>query len=311
MATIAAMDIGSNGIRLTLADTRDGGYEVIQSAREAVRLGHEVFTTAAISEESIQRSVDALKRFRVQIDHYSVKHFRAVATSAVREASNRDRFLKSIEANCGIKVQVIGGEEEAYLVYLAAKDKLNFKNKRVLLIDIGGGSVEISLAEKDRILFTGSYPLGGVRLLQVSNPRTGRKRSFNTIADEYLLKAQERLEKEIGEKKIDLCIATGGSVESIADLRKKYFGQKDNTRISDTALTSLLETLHPMSVEQRIQNLGLRPDRADVIVPAGIVLLKIMQNAGIAEVHIPGISLREGLLGQIATELHKGHAKEH
>ena len=176
MATIAAMDIGSNGIRLTLADTRNGGYEVIQSSREAVRLGHDVFNTAAISEESIQRSVDALKKFRIQIDHYSAKHFKAVATSAVREASNRDRFLKSIEAKCGIKVQVIGGEEEAYLVYLAAKDKLNFKNKRVLLIDIGGGSVEISLAEKNRILFTESYPLGGVRLLQVLNSKGPRKR---------------------------------------------------------------------------------------------------------------------------------------
>jgi exopolyphosphatase/guanosine-5'-triphosphate,3'-diphosphate pyrophosphatase len=200
MATLAAMDIGSNEIRLTLADTRNDGYEVIETAREAIRLGQDVFSTAAISDESIERSVDALKKFRNQIDHYSAKHFKAVATSAVREASNRGRFLKRIEAGSGIKVQVIGGEEEAYLVYLAAKDKLNFRNKRVLLIDVGGGSVEISLAERNRILFTESYPLGGVRLHQMLNPKGSRRRSFDTVVADCLKKAQERLEKEIGDR---------------------------------------------------------------------------------------------------------------
>jgi exopolyphosphatase/guanosine-5'-triphosphate,3'-diphosphate pyrophosphatase len=311
MATIAAVDIGSNGIRLSLADTRDGEYEVIHTAREAIRLGLDVFSTTAISDESIERSVDALKKFRSQIDHYSAKHFKAVATSAVREASNRDRFLKSIEARCGIKVQVIGGEEEAYLVYLAARDKLNFKNKRVLLIDIGGGSVEISLAEKNRIIFTESYPLGSVRLIQMMNSKNSKKKSFDAIVADCVKSVQERLEKENADRQIDLCVATGGSVESFADLRRKYFGQKDNMRVTEAELTTLIDTLQPMTLQQRIEEVGLRPDRADVIVPAGMVLRNILQIAGVDEVHVPGISLREGLLGQIATELQVGHGKAH
>ena len=303
MATIAAIDVGSNAIRLSIANTNaDGSYDTVYNVREPVRLGQDVFTKGTISANAVERTVQAFKNFGEQLDRHSVKHIRVVATSALREARNRDTLLNAVKESTGIEISVIGGEEEARLIHVAVREKINLKNKLALLVDIGGGSVEVSLADDSTVLCTESYAMGSVRLLRLLGEKAGEER-FNTLVTEYVDATQRRLEGEIGNQKIDFCIGTGGSIESIGDLRKELYEKNSNSKITEEELRSLVKKLRGTTFEERIRDLRLRPDRADVIVPAAIVLHKIVQQAGVEEVMIPGIGLKDGVLVEMISEL--------
>lgn len=304
MPMIAAIDVGTNSIRLTIASVNhDGSYNVAHSAREAVRLGQDVFSSGQIGEATIQRALDGFQRFREHISQYSVSQLKAVATSALREALNRDEFLSRVLSVSGIEVSVISPEEEARLVHLAAKEKVNLRNKLALLVDIGGGSVEVSIADDKSILVTESYTIGSVRLLQIlGEAKIGEKR-FNQLVRQYVDSTHRRLKKEIGNLKIQVCIGAGGSIESLADLRRDIYGKNSATHVALDELRGIMKMLHSLSFQERIQQLRLRPDRADVIVPAGIVLQTILEQAGLEEVIVPGIGLKDGLLLETISDL--------
>src|SRR5262245_26471797 len=240
--------------------------------------------------------------FQQQLEAHHATHTKAVGTSALREAINRDSVLKAVKKAAGIDISIIGGEEEARLIHLAAKHTVNLKNKVALLIDIGGGSVEVVLADDTRVLCTESYTMGGVRLLKILDEKAGEER-FNQLVTEYVDATQRRLQQEIGNQKIDICVGTGGSIESIGDLRRDLFDKNSNQKVTADELKSLVKKLRGSSFEERIQNWRLRPDRADVIVPAAIVLQKIVQQAGVDEVVIPGIGLKDGVLLELIAEL--------
>src|SRR5215467_1576481 len=303
MPTIAAIDVGSNAIRLSIANVNsDGGYQTVYSVREPVRLGQDVFTKGIISAHTIARMLESFGTFKQKLDEHGVTHVKAVATSALREANNRQVVLRSVTKATGLEISIIGAEEEARLIHQAAKATVNLKNKVALLVDIGGGSVEVVLADDSTVLCTESYAMGSVRLLKILDERAGEER-FNQLVTEYVDATQRRLEQEIGNQKIDVCVGTGGSIESIGDLRKELFDKNSNQKVTVEELKSLVKKLRGTSFEERIQNLRLRPDRADVIVPAAIVLLKIVQQAGVDEVMIPGIGLKDGVLLELLSQL--------
>ena len=302
--TIAAIDVGSNAIRLLIANANtDGGYQTVYSVREPVRLGQDVFTKGTISAHTIDRTVQTFIDFKEKLDQHGVTHVKAVATSALREAANRDAVLKAIAKSTGIEISIIGGEEEARLIHLAVKQVVNLKNKVALLVDIGGGSVEVVLADDTTVLCTESYSMGSVRLLKILDEKAGGEERFNQLVTEYVDATQRRLEQEIGTQKIDICVGTGGSIESLGDLRKELFAKNSNQKITAEELKSLVKKFRSTSFEERIQDLRLRPDRADVIVPAAIVLQKIMQQARVEEVAIPGIGLKDGVLLEMLSQL--------
>jgi exopolyphosphatase/guanosine-5'-triphosphate,3'-diphosphate pyrophosphatase len=303
MPVISAIDIGSNALRLAIATLEpDGRYQIVHNSREAVRLGQDVFSKGEISEATLERVLDAFGKFREQIDRNGVSSIKAAATSAVREAGNGEALTKLVASKYGIQISVIGPEEEARLVHLALREQIPLKNRRALLIDIGGGSVEVSLATHNGILSTESYAMGSVRLLQIlDQQRLGEKR-FNQLVDRYVHSIDKRLKKELGDQKVDLCVGAGGSTESLGALRGELIGKNNTSKIRAQELDSIIKTLQGMTIEERIQKLHLRPDRADVIVPAGIVLQRIVQQAGVDEVMIPGVSLKDGLLLELISE---------
>jgi exopolyphosphatase / guanosine-5'-triphosphate,3'-diphosphate pyrophosphatase len=303
MPTIAAIDVGSNAIRLAIANVNtDGGYQLVHTVREPVRLGQDVFTKGTISPHTVDRLVERFIDFKQKLDEHAVAQVKAVGTSALREALNRDLVLRSVNKATGIEISIINGEEEARLIHQAVKSTVNLKNKVVLLIDIGGGSVEVVLADDTSVLCTESYAMGSVRLLKILDEKAGEER-FNQLVTEYVDATQRRLEQEIGNQKIDVCVGTGGSIESIGDLRKELLDKNSNQKITIEELKTLVKKLRGMTFEQRIQDLRLRPDRADVIVPAAIVLQKIVQQAGVAEIVIPGIGLKDGVLLELLTNI--------
>ncbi len=305
MPTLAAIDVGSNAIRLAIAEV-DGNQliTVVNLVRESVRLGQDVFTSSMISEETIDKAVQSFKNFREAIDQAGVRWTRAVATSAMREALNRDIFVDRIAQASGIDVATISSEEEARLIHLAVAQRISMRNKAALLVDIGGGSTEVTLATGGNILSTESFKMGAVRMLQQLEGKKHGERHFNQLVQEYVDATQKRIKREVGNRTIDLCVGTGGNVDTIGELRKQILGKDRDTVVTLSDLDSLIKRLQALTYEERVSQLRLRPDRADVIVPAAVILQQIMKQARVDEAQIPHVGLKDGLLIDMVQELY-------
>jgi exopolyphosphatase/guanosine-5'-triphosphate,3'-diphosphate pyrophosphatase len=305
MPALAAIDVGSNAIRLAIGMVDNERRLTIQELqREPVRLGQDVFNTGTISEEAIEQACDAFRKFRETIDRHGARWIRAVATSALREAQNKDLFIDRIAQASEIEVIPIGPEEEARLIHMAVARAVPLKNVLALLVDIGGGSTEMTLVSDGTILSTESFKMGAVRLLQLLEGKRHGERQFNQMVREYIDASRKKIRKEIGTRHIDLCVGTGGNIDSLGDLRKELFKKDRDTVVTAEELDTLVRKLMGFSLEERIQELRLRPDRADVIVPAALVLQNIVKEAGVDEVAIPRVGLKDGLLLDMIEELY-------
>lgn len=307
MHKIAAIDTGSNALRMIVGEvSEDGRVRPVENIRMPVRLGQDAFTTGHLREETIQQGVEAFKHFRRVADDYTVTRIRAAATSAMREASNSHILIDRIQQTSGIEIEIISGEEEARLIHLAVTHALELENKRAIAIDIGGGSVEVTISYDRRILSTESYQMGTVRLLKKLEGNDARPASplpLSLLIREYAEAARRRIDREIGNEKIHLCIGTGGNVEEMGKLRQRLFKRTSDTVITLGELQELIERLNRMSIKDRINKLKLKPDRADVILPAAIVLQLIATEARVKEIRIPKVGLKDGILLEMAGEL--------
>jgi exopolyphosphatase/guanosine-5'-triphosphate,3'-diphosphate pyrophosphatase len=304
MQIIAAIDVGSNAMRMVVGRiVYDGKVEVVENLRLPVRLGQDAFTTGILSEETAQQTMDAFSRFRKIADDHKVEKIRAVATSAMREMTNSDLLINRIARATEIEIEIISGEEESRLIHLAVAQAINIKNKRVLLIDIGGGSVEVTISQNGNILSTESYNMGTVRLLKKLSGEKKTAMPFHKLVREYAEAARHYIDRELGSQKIDICVGTGGNVEEMGKLRQKLFKRESDRAITLEELDKLVETLSRMKVEERMRKFKLKPDRADVILPASIVLQMIAHEAKIREVVIPNVGLKDGVLWDMAYHL--------
>ncbi len=315
MQKIAAIDIGSNAIRMIVGRITDSRQvETVENIRLPVRLGQDVFNLGKLQETTIQLAIEAFQHFRRVADDFEVTKIRAIATSAMREAANGYILIDRIAQAAKISIEVISGDEEARLIHRAVSDVIKLNGKRAVLIDIGGGSIEVTISENSNIISTESYNMGTVRLLQQLNGNKesdfslfqSPKRPFALLVREYAEAARKRIDREIGSKKVDLCIGTGGNVEEIGKLRQKLLKQSSAEIIRLGELQELIEQINDLSVKDRVRKLKLRPDRADVILPAAIVLQLIARETGAKQIHIPNVGLKDGLLAEIAEEIAKG-----
>ncbi len=306
MVNISAIDVGSNAMRMVIGEV-DEAWQVraIENIRLPVRLGRDVFSKGVLEEKTIQQTEEAFLRFKHMAKSFNVHHLRAVATSAAREAGNSDLLLDRVFRTSGIEIEIIGGEEEARLIHLAVAHELDLKDKRTLLIDVGGGSIEVTLATGRSIISTDSYNMGTVRLLEKLNGDQKSKRAFGSLVREYTKAARYRIERDLGDEKVQICVGTGGNVEEIGRLRQKLFKAESNRCVTLAELEKLIERLDQMTYEERIRKLKLRPDRADVILPASIVLHLIASEAGVNHIAIPNVGLKDGILLDITEDLSK------
>jgi exopolyphosphatase/guanosine-5'-triphosphate,3'-diphosphate pyrophosphatase len=315
MARLAAIDIGSNAIRLRIVDAdppaigpegpRFSPFRDVLSDRAAVRLGHDVFTKGYIEPTVLGAACEALRKFRLAMDDAKVERYRAVATSAAREASNGDLFIERAAREAGVHVEVIEGVEEARLVQLAVLERVNLGERPALLIDIGGGSTELTLLTGRRAMFTQSLPVGTVRLIESFLEEQGPvDKKHGRLLNEYVHRAATdalRQIKEITGGKVDMLIGTGGNIETLADLCPIPSAFPVGRAIEVTAMNRLLTELSGVSVEERIQRYGLRADRADTIIPAAAVLRHVAEALGADAITAPGVGLKEGLLVDLAS----------
>lgn len=306
MANIAAIDVGSNAMRMVVGAVEAAGQvRTLENIRLPVRLGGDVFSNGVLEEKTIQQTEEAFLRFRRMAEDFNVQYLRAVATSAAREAENRDLLLERVFRTSGIEIEIISGEEEARLIHLAVAHKLKLENKRSLLIDIGGGSIEVTLSTGRSIISTDSINLGTVRLLETWNANQASKHTFGDLVREATQATRERIQHDLGDKKVQVCVGTGGNVEALGRLRRRLFKAESNRCISLAELEKLIERLDQMTYKERIRKWKLRPDRADVILPASMVLHWIASETGVKYITIPHVGLKDGILVDLIEDLGK------
>lgn len=304
MPRFAAIDIGSNALRLRIVEAetaspratrgRTDELRELHAERAPVRLGREVFLEGRLAPVAVSQACEALRRFRELLDLHKVERYRAVATSAVREAENGQLLVERARREAGIELDVIEGIEEARLVRLAIVGRLDLRASRALLLDLGGGSLEISLVDRGVLRASKSLPIGTVRLLEAFHDSS----SGNEMAREYIDRQLLEVAGEIPRDAIDVCVGTGGNFDTLAALCPPPEGTT-TPQLDLAAVRALLPKLAAMTAEQRRNAYGLRPDRADVIVPAAEIILGVASAFGVQRIHAPGIGLKEGVLDEL------------
>ncbi|MEW6277005.1 MAG: Ppx/GppA phosphatase family protein [Candidatus Eremiobacterota bacterium] len=299
---LAAIDIGSNAARMVLAHAEGPErVKIVKTLREPLRLGKEVFASGTIGERGLARLLRCLERFRNQMDRSGTRLYRAVATSALREAEDREEVIQTVARQTGLEIQVIGGEEEARYVYLAIAREVPLNGRLAAMIDIGGGSVEITMSRNQEILAVDSLKLGTVRVLKRLQSGTDDP-DFRQRLREYALANRGHLQKLTRRSAVEVCIGTGGNVEALGDLRCRLLGRESNGMLTREELDTLSKRLESMSYLERIEKLELRPDRADVILPAAIVLQTLMEVLRADHLLIPHVGLKDGVLRELVEE---------
>lgn len=292
----AAIDIGSNAMRLLFCRV----YEVAgkphfskeELIRMPIRLGEDVFTKGKISEQKEERLITSLRGFHELIKAYDVTAFRAVATSAMRDASNGEEIIARAKKESGISVEIIDGKLEAALVFSNHIEELLNPKFAYLYIDVGGGSTELTLYFNQKVIAAKSFNIGTVRML------------LNKDDKEEWEEMKAWLKRStVGIHPLN-AIGSGGNINKIFKMANK----KETKHLSYDKLKGQYEMLCSYTYEERIERLGLKPDRADVIVPAAKIFLTVMKTADIDKIYVPQIGLSDGIIHDLY-EVHKAKKK--
>lgn len=280
----SGIDIGSNAVRLLFANVYENkGVPVTEKAtllRMPIRLGMDVFTDGRISEAKVDDLVNTMKAFKLLIDVYRPVSYMAAATSAMREASNNEEVLNRVLNEAGVNIHMIDGIEEAKIISSFGNVLVNNNYSKTLYIDVGGGSTEISLLDGRNFVASSSFKIGTIRLLADA---------VNEDEWEAMHKWLNRFKAHFG---LMNCIGSGGNINKIT----KIYGHAYNNIVSLSQLSFAYKQLTSLSLSNRIEKMGLRPDRADVIVPAARIFIKILKWTGIQAVLAPKIGLADGLV---------------
>jgi exopolyphosphatase/guanosine-5'-triphosphate,3'-diphosphate pyrophosphatase len=273
---------------------------LLKKFRAPVRLGRDVFLNGEISEKTLQEASEAFAKFADTNRKFQVKRCRAVATSAVREAKNRDVFVKRILAESKIPVEVIDGVEEARLVHNAIRRSIHLEGKRILSIDIGGGSVEITFSESGMMSATESFPMGTVRILDQMHRRRLNEKQLNILIGEFVVPLTHYLESHVNSGPLHFAVGTGGNLECMLTLKTRMLKKAPSSYLTLKELEQIAERLRTLSLKDRMEKLNLRPDRVDVILPAVMLVKTVLRQSRIEKIFIPNVGLRDGLLWSTA-----------
>ena len=281
----AAIDIGSNGMRLLIANIveqegKETQFNKSSLVRVPIRLGQDSFTVGEISDENISRMIDAMNAFRLLMKVHKVEKHMAFATSAMREANNALEVIDIIKKETKIKIEVIDGKKEALIIASTDLHHLLKSDKTYLYVDVGGGSTEFSLFSDGKLIVSKSFKAGTVRLL-------------NEKVTHSLWQEMENWIKEKTNEYDDIIlVGSGGNINKIF----KMSGKMQDKPLSFLYLNSQYSFLNSLTYEQRIFELALNPDRADVIIPALKIYINAMKWSGAGSIYVPKIGLSDGIV---------------
>ncbi|MEH3112688.1 Ppx/GppA phosphatase family protein [Pedobacter terrae] len=290
MLRYAAIDIGSNAVRLLIADIskQDGKYNYKKNTliRVPLRLGDDAFLDQHISEKKSADLVKTMIAFKNLMDVYHVSEYLACATSAMREARNGEDIVKLIKKEADVTLEIIEGQREANIIYANHIEEALDENKNYLYIDVGGGSTELSVFVKGTPEASRSFNIGTIRMLDNQD----KEETWEEMKD--WVKEHTKAYKHLAG------IGTGGNINKLF----RMSDEKDNAPLSLQKLNSMYNKLTSYSLKERIHTLGLNPDRADVIIPACEIYLTLMKWTGIKQIYVPKVGMADGIIKLLIEE---------
>ena len=292
MMRIAAIDIGSNAARLLInevTEPKKGKPEFMKLnlLRIPLRLGIDVFTSGKIGAEREEMVISSMKVFSDLMKIYKVEHYRACATSAMRDAKNGAEIIQAVKQTSGIDIEIISGDEEATLIYENHVAEGLDKDSAYLYIDVGGGSTELTFYENGEMKYERSFNIGTIRLLN------------HLVTDEHWKEMKEEIRKNINSKKPVVAIGSGGNINKIFSMSKT----KDGKPMSAAYLKKYYKEMNGLTVAERMSRYAIREDRADVLVPALEIFNNVMNWSDISKIFVPKISVADGLIHSIFDDL--------
>jgi len=304
MPTFAAVDIGSNSVRLKISRLTAHRLTEIHEDREVTRLGESVFRSGFLSPEAIALTVKVLRRFHRACQRYGADSVRVVATSALRDARNSRAFLEWVRSATGWAVEIISGLEEARLIHLGLTSALRVNSSPVLMMDLGGGSCELTISRKGHIEETVSVPLGAVRLtndfVHHDPPRKSEIRQLRGL----IAREVGRIAPRIMHARPKVVIATSGTAEALATVCQTLYRNRSQRSMTVThpQMRKIAKMLTRLTLEERrkIHGIGLR--RAEIIIAGAAVFAELLDRCKLAGFRFSPLGLRDGLLAQMAAD---------
>jgi exopolyphosphatase/guanosine-5'-triphosphate,3'-diphosphate pyrophosphatase len=289
---LAAIDIGSNAARLLITDVIAGPQGVnefikVVLVRVPLRLGFDVFDKGEISEGKVEKIIKTIKSYKLLLDVYEVKHLKACATSAMRDAANSPEIIKKVKAETGIDIEIISGDQEASLIYENHIAENLTNDESYLYIDVGGGSTELTFFSDGKLVFKKSFNIGTIRLLK------------NQVTEAAWDELKEFIRTKTNGYHHVTAIGSGGNINKIFSLSKR----KEGKPLHLDLLRDYYKEFSSLSLSQRISLHKLREDRADVIVPALLIYINVMRWADASEIFVPKIGLADGLIHTLYEEV--------
>lgn len=286
----AAIDIGSNAVRLLIKcidreAVQEKKIKKVMMLRVPLRLGFDVFSIGELSEKKADKLRRLMKAFRQLMKIYDVDDYRACATSAMRDARNGRTIIKKIEKDTGIRIEIIDGQEEARMIYNNHIECMEDRLGNYMYVDVGGGSTEINLLTNGELVWSVSYNIGTVRMLS-----NAVKEGTWQQMEEELMKVTE------GVAAINI-IGSGGNINKLFRLADKK--DKKLQRLPVSSLQTVYDVLKPLTPEERVEAFSLKQDRADVIVPAAEIFLKIAEVVHAEYIYVPVIGLSDGIIDNL------------
>jgi len=300
---VSFIDIGTNSVRLLVVRLNPNhSYSILSQQKQQVRLGEGEFEEEEILPDAIERLVVVCKKFTELAQSFNTEEFVAVATSAMREAANQQEILHLLRHESRLDVRVISGQEEARLIYLGVSSGINLEDRQAFFIDIGGGSTEIAIGDKQNYQFLDSFKLGAIRLSNhylsdnVTEPVSpeGYKKIQQHVKDAIVHSINK-----INRHKPDLAIGSSGTIMNLAEIAQKAFhenGDSNENILTHKDLRKVIDLLCSLPLEQRRKIPGINPERADIIIPGGAILDVFLKELSFDSIMITSRGLQDGLL---------------
>jgi exopolyphosphatase/guanosine-5'-triphosphate,3'-diphosphate pyrophosphatase len=318
MPTFAAIDIGSNSVRLKIASVEQHHLKTLHEDREVVRLGESVFQTGVISPDAMANTIRALKRFQKAVQLHVADKVRVVATSAMRDARNAAAFTAWVKSATGWQVEVISGLEEGRLIHLGVVTQEPGARGRCLLVDLGGGSCEVTLSDQGRIREMVSLPLGAVRLQQEFLRNDPPEKQEIARLKQYIDRELRRVERKMGAPRVSLVIATSGTAAALSEASvaianklaaRKPAAKRVPAKAKQPGMTKaedvrrLADRLAKMTNAQRASINGIGPRRSEIVIPGAIVFAHLLERLALKGFRYSPLGLSNGILEQMLAEV--------
>lgn len=296
---LGAIDIGSNSVRCLISNVvyKDGYtyYRKVSMIRLPIRLGQEVFLNGVLSDETAARFAEGMQAYKHLLKVHGVQDFRAVATSAMREAENGPALVKKVRKSTGIDIQIIDGAEEARLVFNSKLyDIIQAPQEFFIYIDVGGGSTELSILHDKDVIVSESFKIGGVRVMN------------GLDTEEEWLRMKKWTERHMRNIHNKAAIGAGGNINKLHKLSLKTL----NKPLRLSYIEEQYKMISALDVDERVTTLGLNFDRADIIVHALPIYMKVMQWAGVGKIYVPKIGVSDGLIRDLYHKEYKSEVED-